>query len=96
MTNGQGMSMALKTMTRMIRLGELGEQGMQDAISMASRIVNDEGASERDRVNAGKLLAMVQRMSFDAAVEINKNERLDSDKATENVKLYGGVDLSKV
>jgi|GEM_PF-3915382 hypothetical protein len=96
MSNGEGMSAALKTLTRMLRLGELSEQGAIDALTMAHRIANDETATERDRINAGKLIFQAQKLALDSAIEINRNERLDQGKSTENVKLYGEFDPSKV
>ena len=96
MSNGEGMSAALKTLTRMLRLGELSEQGAIDALTMAHRIANDEIATERDRINAGKLIFQAQKLALDSAIEINRNERLDQGKSTENVKLYGEFDPSKV
>lgn len=88
--------MALKTLTRMIRLGELSEEATKQAITMATAIINNESSTDRDRVNAGKLILQVQKLSLDAAIEMNKNDRLDQGKVTENIKLYGEVDTSEV
>jgi len=93
-----GLSQAMIRLTALLKRGELSDKDMDKAVSMAAKIMDDDGQSARDRLNAANLLAAIQKMAMQVALEQVKYERIDAGKATDatSIKLYENVDTDRV
>ena len=61
-------------------------EGLAKAIRLAQSLVDDDLATARDRLRASEFLSSVTAKGIDVAMYLDKNDRLDSGKLTENVK----------
>jgi hypothetical protein len=58
---------------------------MEQAPEICSRILSDDMAQPRDRLRAAEVLAAMARDKVNAAIALDKMERLDDGEATERV-----------
>lgn len=77
---------ALRLLQRAVTHGwKIPEEVMQQAPEICSRILSDDMAQPRDRLRAAEVLAAMARDKVNAAIALDKMERLDDGEATERV-----------
>ena len=77
---------ALRLLQRAVTQGwEIPEAVWRAAPGICSRILANEGATARDRLRAAEVLAAMARDKVNAAIALDKMERLDDGEATERV-----------
>jgi len=77
---------ALRLLQRAVREGwQIPEGVMKAAPNTATRIMLNEGAPLRDRLRAAEVLASMHRDKINAAIALDKIERLEGGQATERV-----------
>lgn len=77
---------ALRLLQRAVTQGwEIPEAVWRAAPGICARILANEGATARDRLRAAEVLAAMARDKVNAAIALDKMERLDDGEATERV-----------
>jgi hypothetical protein len=77
---------ALRLLQRAVTHGwEIPEAVWQAAPDVCARILNDDLSQSRDRLRAAEVLAAMARDKVNAAIALDKMERLDEGEATERV-----------
>ncbi len=73
----------------------IGQAGLAKAIVFASEMLDDPESTHRDRLRASEFLASVAAKGIEVSMYLDKTERLDSGKPTENVNhavIVKGID----
>lgn len=77
---------ALRLLQRAVTHGwKIPDAVMEQAPEICSRILSDDMAQPRDRLRAAEVLAAMARDKVNAAIALDKMERLDDGEATERV-----------
>jgi len=85
-TSPYGRRAIVRTMQSAVNRGlTVGQAGLARAIQFATDMLDDEASTDRDRLRASEFLASVAAKGIEVTMYLDKNERLDTGKATERV-----------
>jgi hypothetical protein len=83
---------ALRLLQRAVREGwQIPEGVMKAAPNTATRIMLNENAPHRDRLRAAEVLAAMHRDKVNAAIALDKIERLEGGQATERMEISPAI-----
>lgn len=83
-------------MRQLKRAEDLADRDWGQIVQFAARVRDDKTASIRDRIRATELLTTLIAKGVDVAVILDKNERLDGGKSTENVAIIAAPTIKRV
>ncbi len=77
----------LQFLRLMLDRGELAAEHLDDSIEFAVAVRNDPSASARDRIRAAEFIRSVADRAMEAAIALDKIDRLDGGEATDNAAI---------
>lgn len=78
----------LKYLRQLVDSGQLAGDGIVQAIEFCRSILDSDEVTPRDKNGAAKTIATIAKLTADVAMQLHKDDRIDSGHATEGLTIF--------